>query len=118
MPRIQLGRGPEAAARVVAYLIVLKAFSRATCASVPRKVAIEKKSRPTQSSCALAIRVSMSQSIPIPEQARPHVCQRDFIKHCMRCMHLVGCTVHLHCLKACRSLCPHRQTRTHTFQPW
>ena len=59
----------EGQAVASAHLMVLKAFNRAMCASVPRNVTTEKQARPTHSSCALAILVSMSQSIPMPAQA-------------------------------------------------
>ena len=69
-----LGTSPalRAAVRARAHLIDLKAFKRATCASVPRKVATENRARPTHSSWALAIRVSISQSMPMPAQALTH----------------------------------------------
>ena len=60
--------------RGLTHLSVLRAFRRAMWTSVPRKVASEKHSRPTHSSGALAMRVSISQSMPMPTPASsaPH----------------------------------------------
>ena len=92
-PGCSLEGAPRLQPERVAYLMLLKAFSRATCASVPRKVATEKKSRPTQSSCALAMRVSMSQSIPMPAQAPRHARWMSLRMHLHRVL-----TVHVHCV--------------------